>query len=54
RTVSLPVTERASRRVLSLPIHNVMRESDIDRVTDRIESIHAHAPEVRQRLGSAT
>jgi dTDP-4-amino-4,6-dideoxygalactose transaminase len=53
RRASLPVTDRASRRVLSLPIHNVMRESDIDRIADRIELIHAHAAGVREKLYSA-
>jgi dTDP-4-amino-4,6-dideoxygalactose transaminase len=48
--VKLPVTERVSSRILSLPIHNVMDEPDIDRVAERIGLIQEYADQVRQRL----
>ncbi len=45
---SLPVTDHVSDRVLSLPIHNVMRMQDVDAIAERVALIQANAPEVRK------
>jgi len=50
KPVRLPTTDRVSRRVLSLPIHNVMSEAEIDLVSDRIELIQSRAIEVKRTL----
>lgn len=52
--VSLPVTVRVSGRILSFPIHNVMNESDIDQIAQRVALIQANAPEVKTVLAKAT
>ena len=39
----LPETTKISNTVLSLPIHNFMKEEDIKRITGCIESIHENA-----------
>ncbi len=52
--VSLPVTERVSGRILSLPIHNVMEESDIDRITERVALIQSQAVNVKAALARAS
>lgn len=50
--VSLPVTQTVTRRVLALPIHNVMRMGDIDTVSDRIALVQTHAAEIVDKLAS--
>jgi dTDP-4-amino-4,6-dideoxygalactose transaminase len=52
--VSLPVTVRVSGRILSFPIHNVMNESDIDQIAQRVALIQANAADVRTVLAKAS
>lgn len=47
---SLPVTDHVSDRVLSLPIHNVMRMQDVDAIAERVALIQANASEVKSHL----
>jgi dTDP-4-amino-4,6-dideoxygalactose transaminase len=45
----LPITTQISYNVLSLPIHNFMKEDDIKRITNCIETIHEHSETIRKK-----
>lgn len=45
--VDLPVTDAASRRVVSLPLHVEMTADDAGLVVETVESIQAHAGEIQ-------
>ncbi len=49
----LPVTDRVSRQVLSLPIHNTMAEEHVERIAERVALVQSHASEVRKALRGA-
>jgi dTDP-4-amino-4,6-dideoxygalactose transaminase len=46
----LPVTERVSERVLSLPIFPSMHEEELEQVAETISAVAAHAVEIDARL----
>jgi len=47
---NLPVTERVSARVLTLPLWNGMTRDDLERVAGAIEGIHRHLPAVASTI----
>lgn len=44
----LPITTQISYNVLSLPIHNFMKEEDIIRITSCINTIHEHSAKIKK------
>jgi dTDP-4-amino-4,6-dideoxygalactose transaminase len=49
RSVSLPVTEQVSERVLCLPFYSEMTQEMLDGLCTAIERIQRHAPQIRNR-----
>lgn len=47
---SLPVTNELTNSVISLPIHNFMKKSDIKRITSCIKSIHENSETIKDQI----
>jgi dTDP-4-amino-4,6-dideoxygalactose transaminase len=47
---SLPVTNELAKSVLSLPIHNFMKESDIKRITSCIKAVHEGSDVIKTQI----
>ncbi len=52
RKGSLPVTERTCERILSLPCHPMLGETDPDRVASLIREFHASTTEAKPQAGA--
>ena len=45
-TVDLPITDRVSATVVSLPLYRDLAPATIDRITELLASVHAHADDI--------
>jgi len=48
--VDLPVTDRVSASVVSLPLYRELEPSVIDRIVDLLAAAHAHADQITRAV----